>query len=184
MLYAAAIILAAEGSEEESGVDLLIPETAELVAGIVAFAIVFFFVWKFAWPSINRALENRQQAISSQLEDAETAKQEAESLLRDYQQQLSEARDQGNRIVDDAKQAADAMRTDIVAKADTEAEETRRKAAEDAATEMDRAQTQLRREVASLSLDVAEKVVAGGLDRQGQQALVDQYIDELERSED
>ena len=89
-----------------------------------------------------------------------------------------------NRIVDDARQAADAMRSDIVAKAETDAEETRRKAAEDAAGELDRAQTQLRGEVASLSLDVAEKVIAGGLDRQGQQALIDEYIDELQRSED
>jgi F-type H+-transporting ATPase subunit b len=179
MLYATTILLAAEEGEEDSGIDLLLPDAGELVVGIVAFTIVFLFVWRFAWPSINRMLEERQAAVSGELEGAQEAKEEAESLLKDYQQQLAEAREEGNRIVEEARQSAEAMRNDIVAKAQDEADEIRRKAQEDAATELDRARTELREEVATLSLDVAERVVAGGLDRSGQQALIDRYIDDL-----
>ena len=53
-------ILAQEPEETSSNVSLVLPETNELIAGIVAFAIVFFFVWKWALPAINRTLEARQ----------------------------------------------------------------------------------------------------------------------------
>ena len=49
-----AILAQEEVEAESSNVSLVLPETNELIAGIVAFAIVFFFVWKWAMPAINR----------------------------------------------------------------------------------------------------------------------------------
>ena len=49
----------AEAEEAGSGVDLLLPATSELVAGVAAFAIVFFFGWKWALPALNTTLEER-----------------------------------------------------------------------------------------------------------------------------
>ncbi len=176
----AGMLLAQEGEEESEGIDLLLPPSSELIAGIIAFAIVFFFMWKWAAPAINRALENRRQAIAGQLKEAEKAKQEAESLLRDYQEQLAGARSEADRIIDEARQTAEALRADVVGKAEREAEEIRRKTQEELAAERARAGSELRREVAGLSLDVAERVIGGALDRDAQRALVDRYIEELE----
>ena len=53
--------------EETSGVALLLPDPNEAIAGIIAFAIVFFFVWKWAVPALNKTLEARQQAIRAEL---------------------------------------------------------------------------------------------------------------------
>ena len=64
-------ILAQEEAEASSNVSLVLPETNELIAGIVAFLIVFFFVWKWAIPAINRTLEARQKAILDALKDDE-----------------------------------------------------------------------------------------------------------------
>ena len=50
--------LLAEAEESSSGIDLLLPATSELVAGIAAFAIVFFFIWKWALPALNETLES------------------------------------------------------------------------------------------------------------------------------
>lgn len=180
MLFAQLLLLAAEeGVEEEEGIDLLIPETNELIAGIIAFAIVFFFIWKFAWPMINRALEARQAAVREELEGAEKAKAEAESLLGDYQQQLAEARSEAARIVDEARQAADTAGAEIKARAQQEADAILRKAREDAAAEQERARAALRDEVATLSLDVAEKVLAERVDRTSSEAMVNRFIEEL-----
>ncbi len=178
MLFAQ-IVMAAEEGEEPEGIDLLIPEIPELVAGIVAFAIVFFFVWRYALPALNRTLEARQAAIAGQIAEAEQSKSEAQSLLDDYRQQLADARSEANRIIEEARSQGEQVKADIVAKAEAEADELRRRAREEAAAERSRAEAELRREVATLSLDVAEKVVAGGIDRSAQQALVDRYIDEL-----
>lgn len=175
------MILAQElvGEEESSGIDLLLPETSELIAGLIAFSIIFVFVWKWALPAAGAAITARQEAITGQLTEAEKAKQEAESLLEDYRQQLARAKGEANEIVDDARQTADALRTDLVGKAEAEAESIRGKAREDAAAEKDRAAGQIRDEIVSLSLELAQKVVAGSVDEAAQQTLVDRYIDDL-----
>jgi len=178
-LFAQVLYLAAEGEEEPEGIDLVIPEMNELIAGIIAFAIVFLAVWLWARPAISRALQARQDAITGQLQAAEQTKGEAESLLEDYRQQLAEAKGEANRIVDEAKTQAESVRSDIVARAEADAAEIKRKAREEAAAERERAAAQVRDEVASLSLAVAEKVVGASLDSDAQRRLVDRYIDEL-----
>jgi len=171
------LLLAAE--EEPSGTDLLLPDSKELIAGIIAFAIIFFFIWRFAAPGFSEMLENRRNAVKGDLEAAEAAKSEAQSLLDDYKQQLADARSEASRIIDEARESADTMKADIIAKAEADAADIRSKAQTDVAGERERAQAALRSEVAGLSLDVAEKVVGSSLDRGASQALVDQFIDEL-----
>ena len=181
MLNAASSVLLAAEEEGGGGIDLLLPATAELIAGIIAFAVVFFFIWKWAWPAINRSLETRQQAISGQLKEAETTKIEAQSLLDDYRSQLAEARGEANRIVEEARARAETVRSDLVAKAETDAGQIVAKAREEAANEKARALQEARREVADLSIDLAEKVVGENLDREAQHGLIERYLADLER---
>lgn len=179
----ASIILAAEEAAESGGggLGLLLPAKPELIAGIVAFALVFLFVrWKAA-PSINRSLEVRQQAIGGQMAEAEKAKLEAESLLADYKTQLAEIRAKQNELMEEARTAAEALKTDILAKAQAEAEAIVGKAREEAAAEKGRVLTEARTEVANLSIDLAEKVVGANLDRATQLGMVERYLAELEK---
>lgn len=180
MLFAS-LLLAAE--EEASGTDLLLPDLRELGAAVIAFAIVFFFIWKWAIPAFDEMLENRQKAIKADLEAAEKEKAEAAALKEDYANQLSGAREEATRIVEEARQAGESARADIVARAEGEAEDIKSRAHQELDAERERAMTAMKREVAGLSLDVAEKLVGQTLDRSGQQALVDQFIDELGESE-
>jgi len=175
------VVLAAQVPAEESGkgIDLLMPETSELIAGILAFSIIFVCVWKWVLPTLKETLERRQQIIKQEQLAAEAAKIEAESLLSDYREQLAGARDEASRIIEDARQAGEAVKHELVAKAESDAAVIKQRASVDAAGERDRLATQLRSEVAALSLDVAEKVVGSSLDRDAQRALVDRYIDEL-----
>ena len=166
-------------AEEESGVGLLLPATEELIAGIVAFAIVFFFVWKFAIPVLNKTLEARQQAIKAELDAAEAAKVEAQNLLTDYQQQLGGAKTEATQIVEDARESGDQVKADIVGRAETEAEEIKDRARSEMEAERDQVTGDLRRQVADLSIDVAEKVVGTSLDDERQRELIDRYIDDL-----
>ncbi len=173
------LILAAAEEEESSGLDLLLPETSELIAGVIAFVIIFYFAWRWVFPTLTKTLEARQAAIRADFEAAEKAKIEAESLKNDYQAQLAQARDEASRIVEEARQAGESVRAEVVARAENEATAIKERAAADMSGERERVAAALRREVADLSLDVAEKVIGGSLDRSSQQTLVDQYIDEL-----
>lgn len=181
MLNLTTAILAQAPAESGSNASLVLPETNELIAGIVAFAIVFFFVWKWALPAINRTLEARQQAISARLAEAEKAKLEAESFRADYERQVAEARAKGTEIIEEARRQADELKNDLITRAKAEAEAILAKARDEAAAEVGRALAEARQEVANLSIDLAEKVVGKNLDRQAQLGLVEQYIAELEK---
>ncbi|MDX1691686.1 MAG: F0F1 ATP synthase subunit B [Acidimicrobiia bacterium] len=175
----AQVLYLAAAEEEPEGIDLVIPEINELIAGVIAFAIVFTVVWVWGRPALNRTLEARQDAITGQLKEAEQAKAEAESLLADYRQQLADARAEADRIISEARETAQAQAADIVSKAEAEAEATREKAREDAAAERARLAGTIQSEVASLSMDIARKVTAGAIDEQASRAIVDDAISRI-----
>jgi F-type H+-transporting ATPase subunit b len=176
----ALVVLATEEGGESGGLSLVLPHPEELIAGILAFLIVFFFVWRKALPTINKTLEARQQAITGQLADAEESKREAESLLADYRAQLAEAKSEGNRIIEEARTAAEQLKSDVVARADEEAAQILAKARDEADAEKTRALAEARREVGEISVGLAEKIVGGSLDDKVQQDLIDRYLAELE----
>lgn len=180
-LLTAMAVLAAEEGEGGSSTDLVLPETSELIAGIIAFAIVFFFVWRWAMPTIKETLERRRQAITGQIEEAEKAKAEAESLLADYKAQLAEAKAEGNRVVEEARQSADQLKADILAKAEQEAEGIRAKARDEASSEVSRALADAKAQVGDISVELAGKIVGESLDADAHQALIDRYLADLER---
>jgi F-type H+-transporting ATPase subunit b len=182
LLAAPALFLAAEegGESTGSGADLLLPATSELIAGIIAATIIFFVVWRWVLPTLNETLAKRQEAEKARLEAAEAAKVEAESLLSDYRAQLAEAKEEAARIIDDARQTAESVRQETVGRAQGEADEILTRAREEAAAESARAFAGARSQVASLSIELAEKVVGQNLDRDVQLGLIDGYLRELE----
>lgn len=180
MTYTVQTLLFAAAEEDGGGLGLLLPHPEELIGGIIAFGIVFFFMWKWAFPAIGKTLEARSQAITGQLKDAEAAKTEAQSLLEDYRGQLADAKSQANRIIEDARGTAETVRAEITAKATAEAEDIVAKARAEADNEKARALSDARQEVANLSIDLAEKVIGESLDREAQQGLVERYLADLE----
>ena len=180
-LNALVVLATEEGGESGGGLSLVLPHPEELIAGVLAFLIVFFFVWRKALPSINKTLEARQQAITGQLSEAEEAKREAESLLADYKAQLADAKTEGNRIIEEARAAGEQLKSDIVARAEDEASQTLAKAREEAQSEKARALAEAQREVGEISVGLAEKIVGGSLDGKMQQDLIDRYLADLEK---
>lgn len=182
LLTAVAVMVATEeGKEAGSGLSLVLPEPAELVAGVLAFAIVFFFVWKWALPTINQTLEARQQAITGQISEAEKAKKDAESLLADYKAQLADSKAEGNRIIEEARNSAEQMKSEVVAKAEADANQILAKAREEAENEKERALADARQEVGAISVDLASQIVGESLDSDTHKALVDRYLADLEK---
>lgn len=179
MILAQEVEPVSENAGDGGGAALLLPVPEELFAGIIAFAIVFYFIWKWAVPALNASLEARQAAIAAELELAEEAKVEAESLLTDYRAQMSGAKDEAAKILADARDAGESVKGDIIVRAEGEAEQIKSRAGDEIAVERDRVAAELRRQVADLSIGVAEKVVGSTLDADTQRDLVDRYIDEL-----
>jgi F-type H+-transporting ATPase subunit b len=175
---ATALLLAQEEHERE-GIDLVLPATAELVWGVICFAIVAFVVMKYALPRIREAIEAREKQIQGDLENAEKARTEAQEQLDEYKRQLADARSEANRVIEEARGQAEEVRKDIVAKAEKDAEGVVARATEQIEAERNRTVQELQNQIADLSIELAEKVVGRSLDGKTHKDLVDAYIREV-----
>jgi len=164
---------------EASGLELVLPEMAELLWGAVGFAILLAFLWGRIFPALNRTLAERQARIQGQLEEAETTRTEAEQVRAQYQAQLAGARNQADEIVEEARKQGERLRADIVGKAEDEAAQIVARAREDAEGARTRVVADLRGQVATASVELAGRIVQRELDPELHRALVDQYINEL-----
>ena len=158
---------------------LFTPEKAELIWGAVAFAIVLVGLVKFAFPALKKGMKAREEKIRSDLEGAEKARLDAETERASYQSQLGDARGEANRIVEEARAAAEQVRADVLAKADADAAGTRQRAADDVRLARERAMSDLQAQVGDISIGLAEKIVERNLDPATQRDLVESYINSV-----
>ena len=154
----------------------LLPETNEIIWGTFGFLIVFaFLAWK-GIPAIKNTMDGRTERIRGDLEGAESAKAEAQSVLDEYRAQLADAKAEAGRIIEEARSAADDVRRDQAARLQTELAEMRERAGADVEAAKAQAIADLRGDVAELAIGAAEVVVGRNLDRDTQTQLVEQYI--------
>jgi F-type H+-transporting ATPase subunit b len=161
-------ILAAESNP-------ILPAANELIWGSISF-IVLFVLYKYGYPSVKKGMDARAERIRSSLADAENAKDEAQTVLQEYRQQLADAKGEASRIIDEARQAADKIRQDLHKKAESEVGEIKRRAQEDITAQANRTMADLQARVALLAVELAEKVVEKNLDEDTNRELIDQYI--------
>ena len=155
------------------------PGNSELVWGSISFAILLGLFIKWGYPAVVKSMKAREDRIKGDLEQAEGAKSEAETVLTEYRAQLADARAEAGRIIDEARQAADQVRRDLIARAETDATDLRARAQEDIRLAGERAMADLRGRVSDLAIELAEKVVERNLDRDTQIALIDNYINSV-----
>ena len=176
------LIQLAQGHERE-GIDLILPETAELIWGAICFAIVLLVLSKIAFPRLREAVEKREQAIQNEKEEAEKSRREADKLREEHKQQLAETRSEANRIIEDARQQAEQVRKDIISKSEKDAESIVARAQEQIQAERNRTVQELQGTIADLSIELAEMVVGRSIDGNAQRDLVDAYIKEVSSME-
>ena len=86
---------------------LITPTTGLMIWTLVTFVIVLIVLRKFAFGPIQQLIDTRRQAIVSDLDAAQAAREEAQTSLAEYRQQLAEARKEANKIVEDARRVGD-----------------------------------------------------------------------------
>jgi F-type H+-transporting ATPase subunit b len=157
----------------------ILPAMNELIFGTIAFAALLAIMWKFALPAVTGAMAARTQRIRDNLDEAENVKTEAQKILEDYQRQLADAKNESARIIEEARQTAEQMRRDLMARAEAEVQELRARTADDVRVAQDRAMADLRAQVAELAVGAAEVVVQKNLDPETNRALVERFIEQV-----
>jgi F-type H+-transporting ATPase subunit b len=157
----------------------LLPETNEIIWGAFGFLVVLFFIWKLGLPAIKQGMDARTERIRSDLDAAETQRTEADTLLAEYRAQLNDAKSESARIIEEARQAADALKRDQEGRLQTELADLRTRAAADIDAAKVQAISDLRGEVAQLAVGAAEVVVGKNLDQATQVQLIEDYINQV-----
>lgn len=143
-------------------------------------AILLVLLAKFAWKPIMTSITEREEGIKNALDSAENARKEMQNLQADNQRILQEARAERDAMLKDARE----MKEKIVADAKTEAQEQGQKMIEQAKaaieSEKNAAMAELKLQVSTLSLSIAEKVLKDELsNKESQTKLVDQLLGDV-----
>jgi|TARA_B100002003_G_scaffold59834_2_gene55255 F-type H+-transporting ATPase subunit b len=157
----------------------ILPELNEIIWGGGAFLILFVLMVKKGFPAVQGAMDARAERIRSDLDEADRAKLEAQSVKSDYEARLADAKAEASRLIDEARGDAEKVRADLVARAEADAAGIRERAAAESDAAKAQAIADLRAEVASIALGAAERVVQSSLDAEVQGNLIDAYIDEV-----
>jgi F-type H+-transporting ATPase subunit b len=159
--------------------DLLLPGEGLLFWQAVVFILLFVFLAKFAWKPILSSLKEREESIQEALDSAVKAKEEMAKLTAGNEQLLKQAREERDKIIRDARDAANRL-IDV---AQTEAKKSADRLIEDAKavinTEKAAALRDVKAQVALFSLQIAEKLIKKNLSSdQAQKDLVSEYLKE------
>jgi F-type H+-transporting ATPase subunit b len=161
--------------------ELLVPEIGLVILQTIAFLLLMFLLAKFAWKPVLAAIKEREQSIDEALNKAELAKQEMTRLTAQNEELMKEARFERDRILKEAKTLKDS----IVHEAKTQAHNEGAKLIEKARIEIENqkkaALAELKNQVSTLSLDIAERVLRNQLqDKAKQQELVTNLLKDVE----
>ena len=163
---------------------LLMPDTGLLFWMVVIFGLVFFLLAKFGFPIITSMVEKRNSTIDKSLKDAREIEARMGQMVEEHARMLDEARKEQAQIL---REATD-TRNKILATAKDEAREEAAKILAEARTEIEAekeaALRDVRKEVAVLSVSIAEKILRKELSEDKEQReYIDRMVDETVREQ-
>lgn len=149
--------------------DLITPGLGLVFWSLITFFILLVVLRKFAWKPILGAVDERENGIKNALEAADKARREMENLKADNERILNEARAEREAMLKDARDIKNKMVNDAKEEAQEQATKMIGQAQEAIENEKRSAMAELKNHVASLSIEIAEKVVREELSNKGRQ---------------
>lgn len=158
---------------------LITPDFGLLVWMVLIFGIVFFILAKFGFPMITGMVDKRAERINDSIAKAREAEEKLAALAQEQKEMIEQARLEQGRILKEATDARDAIVAQAKQQASEEASKLIEKAKCEIAAERESAIRDIRRQVAVLSVNVAEKIIRKDLESSDSQtALIDRLVDE------
>lgn len=159
---------------------LITPSFGLLFWMLIGFGILVFILAKFAWPVITKSIAKREEYIETQLAEAEKIKNELAGLEQKHNAMMAEAKTERDKILADARKISEKMYEEAKVKASNEASLMIEEAKKNINFEKMKAMTDIKNEIANLSIDMAEKVLRQELsDKQKQEQLIEGWMKEL-----
>jgi len=159
---------------------LVSPDYGTIFWMVLAFSVVFFILRKYAWGPVLKMLKERDQSIDKALQSAAEAREGITRLKSDHEKMLQEAFAERDLLIAEARQ----IREQLITKARDEATQESARVFENARRQIESeklaAITEMRQQVAALSVDIAEKILKRELsNRVQQESLIRQQLSDL-----
>ena len=146
----------------------------------IIFVILIFMLKKFAWSPILKAVNDREQGIKDALDSAEAAKKEMQSLQADNEKIMKEARAERDSLLKEARDLKNSMISQAKDEAKSEAQKIIESANEAILNQKNAAVSDIKKQVASLSIEIAEKLLKEKLsDDNKQMKIVEDLIKDV-----
>jgi F-type H+-transporting ATPase subunit b len=149
-----------------------------LLTQLISFTLLMLVLYRFLYGPIVRMLDQRAERIKNSLEAAENARAEAASSAAAVEQEMVKARQEGQRLIAEAQEAARRAGEQIAERSRQQGEEIIARAESEITQQRDAAIEDLRREFAGLAVLAAERVVERELDAARHQELIDRVLEE------
>jgi F-type H+-transporting ATPase subunit b len=160
---------------------LTTPAIGTVVWTTLIFSLFFILLSKYAWKPILNAVKARDEMIKGSIESAAKAREDMLKLQGDNEAILRKAREEREGILKEARDVRDKLISDAKGKASEEAEKLIEKARAAIETEKRKALSEIREQVAVLSVDIASKLLGEKLKQTGEQEkLIDNYLKEID----
>ena len=160
--------------------DLLTPELGLFFWTLIAFLAVFFILRKFAWKPILNSLGEREKGIADSIATAERVKGEMSQLQAQNEKLLAQAREERTTMLREAKEMKDKIVNDAKDQAKEEANKIIIDAQQQIIQQKNAAMTEVRNEIGSLALEVAEKILRKQLNAsEGQEAYMNMMAENI-----
>lgn len=151
---------------------------AQLITQIVGISVLLFLLVKFLYRPILKVLDERSARIQESLEAADRVKEQAAASQAQMQDEMQQAREEGQQMIAQAREMAARFRDEEMEKARQEIATERKRAESDIQRERDAAIEDLRREFAGLAISAAERVVERSLDESAHKDIIDKVLEE------
>ena len=163
-------------AQEAHKVDLLAPNYGLMVWTLVIFLILLGVLSKFAFKPIIAAVEAREKALEDAINSAKRDREEAALLLAQHRAALDASRGEGQKLIADARAAAERVRAELVEQAHAEQAKMLERARAEIDAERAKAIAELRKEAVDLAIMGAGKVIGQNLDRDANRKLVESFL--------
>jgi F-type H+-transporting ATPase subunit b len=148
---------------------------------LITFFIVAFLLKRLAWAPVLKAVDEREKQIAGAIDSAKRERAEAEKMLAEQKTAIADARREAGEQLRKNQADMDKFRDEMMAKSRVEAEALKKDAQRSIEEERIKAVAELRSQAVSLSIQIAEKLLAEKLDDAKHRALAEQFVSDLSK---
>ena len=152
----------------------LVPWT--FVATICNLFLQIYLIKRFLFKPVNEMLEKRRSMADAQIQDAIKAKDEAQAMKAEYEQNMADAKNKANEILTSAQKTASVQSEEMLKEAAAQAAAIKAKAEKDIAQEKRKAVNEIKDEIGGMAMDIAGTVIEREISEEDHKTLIDEFI--------